>query len=95
MSKSDKLAAAIILSVLGLAVALGLGLVLQSPMVARESRLDAAASKACETDRTLQRVLKRAALGSSERRDAYDRCLVAHGVDTRWIPKATVVTPLP
>jgi hypothetical protein len=95
MSKTDKLAAAIILSVLGLAVALGLGLVFQSPMLARESRLDAAASKACQTDPTLQRVLKRAPPGSSERSDAYERCLIAHGVDAHWIPKSTAVTPLP
>jgi hypothetical protein len=95
MSKSDLLAAAILLSVLGLAAALGLGFVLHSSALVGESRTDAAASKACETDPTLQRILKQRSLGPSERSKAYDRCLVAHGVDTRWIPKATEVTPLP
>ena len=71
--------------ILGLTAAIVLGAGLWIVLSIRETRATTAASKACVYDQAV----KRAPLGSSARADAYERCLIAHGVPANSIPKRT------
>jgi hypothetical protein len=71
--------------ILGLAAVIVLSVGLWFRSSARNARTMTAASEACMNDPTM----KKAPLGSDARADAYERCLIEHGVPASDIPKRT------